>query len=360
MAAATEKKSPPAEKKNAEAARSLIPPEERFWKRYSPHSEAPLSVAGSFAVHALAIGGLVLFAVYLGTLFFGSGRSVPVEPVRLVIEGGGGGKVGATGTGKGVGTGAEDTGTEKDGDPDGKEEVPKTPALSKVEMTKVTDQYKPEDARYINDNPTEGARAFARLNDNLRRKLADGINPGGGQGGSGEGGGKGTGTGTGEGPGKGAGKATLSKREKRMLRWTMRFTASNGPEYVSQLQGLGAILAIPVVENPEPQFKLVKDLSKRPAALVDEDVSKIQRIYWIDDKPRSVNDVMGALGLPLRPSRFVAFMPEKLEEKLFKIEQDEMRGKHGFYDEERIFETVFRVVRGAGGYDVQLVSLKLK
>src|SRR4051794_37825533 len=65
---------------------TLAPPEQ-FWKRYSPHHEAPLSAAGSFALHALGVGALALAALYLGSLFFRPARSLPVDPVQLSAPG---------------------------------------------------------------------------------------------------------------------------------------------------------------------------------------------------------------------------------------------------------------------------------
>jgi len=346
--------------RSASATRPAGPPDERFWKRYSPHGEMPLSMAGSFAFHLLVLGGLVLGALYLSALLFRDARSIPVDPVRLDLGGGGGSKTGS-GTGKGVGGGVEDVGPDKGGQAsvDGADEkVTPRPALTPTEKADLNVKFDPETVRYINDTPTEGVKAFARLDEKFRRTLADGINPGAGKGGTGEGGGKGTGKGTGGGSGEGAGKANLSKREKRMLRWTMKFTANNGPDYVTQLNQLGAMLAIPVTEGPDPQYKIVKDLRKRPAVLEVEDLSQIKRIYWIDDKPNSVSDVMTTLGLSVRPSRFVAFMPEELEARLFKMEKEAMERQHGSYDEDRIFETIFRVIPGRGG--VELVSLKVK
>src|SRR5262249_51330550 len=71
-----------------------LPPEEKFWQRYSPHHEAPLSATGSFIIHALVGGTMVLFAVYLGSLFFKPTRSLPIDPVRLNVGGGGGSRTG--------------------------------------------------------------------------------------------------------------------------------------------------------------------------------------------------------------------------------------------------------------------------
>src|SRR5262249_47515430 len=151
-----------------------------------------------------------------------------------------------------------------------------------------------------------------------------------------------------------------SKREKRMLRWHMVFTANTGPEYVAQLRNLGAILAIPVGDD----FKVIRDL-QAPAKLLDEDISKIQRIYWIDDKPRSVVDVMTALQVAppegRYPPRFVAFMPEKLEDELFEMERryvvNVLRRR---FDEDRIDETRFRVVQTARGHRPELVTVVMK
>jgi hypothetical protein len=341
------------------------PPEEQFWVRYSPHGEMPLSFLGSFALHALAIGGLVLVTVYLAAFLFKPARSIPVEPVRFDDSGGTPGDK-PSGPGTGVAARVEDTGTQAGKDErtqEGKDVGPTRPALTPAETTDLAVKFDPADVRYISETPTDSARAFARLNENLRNKLAlSDTPPGGGKGGTGSGGGPGTGVGVGVGPGPGAGKATLSKREKRMLRWTMTFSANNGAEYVAQLRSLGAILAIPVVENPEPQYKVVRQLT-RPAKMEEEDLSKIQRIYWIDDKPRSVHDVLEFLAIRLdrQPSRFVAFMPEALENSLFEMEKKEMTRRVGRYDEDRIYQTIFRVIPGPGGrYHPQLVSLELK
>src|SRR5436305_13082532 len=89
------------------ASQALIPPDEKFWQRYSPHSEAPLSGVTSAVLHILAIG-LLLLIVYIKymTGVEEENRSLPVDVVKF---GGGGGTPG----GKGVGPGGAE------GDPDG-------------------------------------------------------------------------------------------------------------------------------------------------------------------------------------------------------------------------------------------------
>jgi len=197
---------------------------------------------------------------------------------------------------------------------------------------------------------------MANLDKDAQNKLRDGLNPGRGEGGSGKDGGKDGGKGKRKGPGNGDSKASLSPREERMLRWTMSFDTRNGSDYLKQLESLSAILGIPKPENPR-DYHIIRDLEKRPVDLLNEDLSQIQRIYWIDDKPNSVRAVMDTLGLPMTPNHFVAFMPQELEQRLA-----EMELKFANRKEEQIDETKFKVVRRqkGGGYDVIVVGQTAK
>ena len=57
----TPKPPPPGPKNNQ-------PPEERFWKKYSPHHEAPLSGVTSFFIHGLVIALLLSWAFLMAKL----------------------------------------------------------------------------------------------------------------------------------------------------------------------------------------------------------------------------------------------------------------------------------------------------
>ena len=58
----------------------LLPPEEKFWQRYSPHSEAPLSGVTSAVVHVLFVGLLLLVLFVHGcTDIEDETRSLPVD-----------------------------------------------------------------------------------------------------------------------------------------------------------------------------------------------------------------------------------------------------------------------------------------
>jgi hypothetical protein len=335
---------------------SRLPPEESFWQRHSPHQEMPLSTGASVALHGLCIGGLFLLSILMGRLIGEPSLKMPVETVRLIdlpggdTEGPGSGKEGPGGAL------AENFGEAGPPDQAGEPDAPPQIALSRVERTNLHEQFVPDHARLLQQNENKNRLAFVRLAAALRDKgrPRDGHAPGPGAGGPG--------AGPGKGPGKGS-KATLTQREKRMLRWNMRFPAGSPREYIQQLNKLGAYLAIPLDEGGSPQYKVIRDLKARPAQLLDEDVGKLNRIYWIDDNPRSVAEVMRELGVSGRPNRFVAFMPKALEDDLYEMEKKHwnarLAGRHGPFNEEKIFETKF-IVEPARGYKVGLVTMTLK
>lgn len=346
------------------ANQPLVPPDESMWKRYSPHGELPLSGAGSLTIHLLVFG-LMLLAAWLAYSVFGhTNRSLPVEAVRLDLAGGGGDK-NARGNGPGRGPAPVEAGAtneEPKTTPDPSEEI-KRPDLPTETAPKTPFKFDDTAKRYIQRSDTASSAALQKLAEaNIRIRLPDGEEGRKGEG-TGKGGGSGSGDGGGVGSGKGPGHGNLTQREKRMLRWSMLFNTASGPDYVSQLQGLGAILAVPVREDANGRdYRIIRDMARRPAQLVNEDISQIQRIYWIDDKPQSVRDVLTVLGVPLRqvPSHFVAFMPEELERKLFELEKAYLAKHNPGHSEDDIVETRFRINRTGRGYEPQVIEVKVK
>lgn len=146
-------------------------------------------------------------------------------------------------------------------------------------------------------------------------------------------------------------RVQLSKREKRMLRWTLSFEKSTCEEYVKQMQELGAILAFPTEKE---EYVLVRDLSKRPAEAKEaktEDIGKMNRIYWFDKDLESVRSVCKLLGIKGSPEYFIAFFPEKLENELY---EKELKYKNRKEDE--IQETKFKVLRRGETLKVKVVE----
>src|SRR5262245_32168688 len=63
----------------AVAEKPLLPPDEKFWQRYSPRHEFALSAAISISAHGLVFGGIVLF----GFLSLFSARGDTLKPPAM-------------------------------------------------------------------------------------------------------------------------------------------------------------------------------------------------------------------------------------------------------------------------------------
>jgi hypothetical protein len=338
----------------------LVPPDEQFWQRYSPHHEAPLSGIGSFAAH-FVIGGFLILAGYLGWLGLGSHRAaVANDAVRLELQGGGGGDR----RGKGDGPGDGSIGHEEvaDAPQTDKDQTPidptKRPELDQPVATSPETPPIPQNDNVdqIVKSGNEYVASARRASADIQEKLRIGLQPAGkGKGGNGSGGGSGNGNGTADGDKSGNGRGgNLTQREKRMLRWDMKFEYGRMDDYLRQLKGLGAILAIPK-ERGATDYWVIRDLGSRQAKLLDEDVTQLHRIYWEDHNPRTVEGVLHLLGVRVRAEYFVAFMPQELEDKLF---EDEL--KYRGMREDDILETTFEVRFVGGKYIPVVVAQKAK
>ncbi len=341
----------PAAAKKAAGNPFRMPPEEQFWKRYSPHYEAPISLTGSTFIHLLLIG--LALALFILGWKLGQGSTIEFQAVRM--PGGGGGNPNGQGDAPNLGAPfVEDKGQDKN-DPTDITLLLDNPPLDATQLKEAREKFPNDDdaQRYINAGNENIASIARNLNKGLLDKIHSNMTPGKGAGGPGTGGGEGTGHGTGTGPSVGSGKGTLNEREKRMLRWVMIFETRDPNDYIKQLAGLGAIVAVPIGPN---EYKVVDDLNARPAKLVAKDVAGLNRIYWVDDKANSVRGVLEVLKLNVRANHFVAFMPQDLEEKLGAMEREEARG----LSEDEIFETKFKVLKTADGYKVKVQSVARK
>ncbi len=350
----------------------LIPPEEKFWVRYSPHSEAPLSGVTSTVLHILAIG-LLLLIMWINSILKvdEETRSLSVDPVKLDLSGGGGGSPGGNGGGPGGngGKGSTDGDTETGGS---EKQIGPTPpqveTISPAKQEGMRKEFADDEtiAHYLakEGGGTRAFNTFTDLADDVRNTLRKTINPGAGgkgRGGSGQDGGRDTGKDKGDGGGKGEGKDKLSPREIRILRWGMTFNTTDGRDYLAQLTGLGAMVAIPV-QGASDRFLLIRDLRNPNAAKV-EDVTKLDRIYWVDNTPASVSALLSVVPhqQATQPSFFVAFFPKKLEDRLLELELDHTaRRYNGLRDEKRIHETKFDVFRSGTAHDVRVREVYLK
>jgi hypothetical protein len=339
----------------SQTATSKRPPkapfEEPILVKYSPHHEFPLSTVSSIGLHALIIGLLIIAGIIIAKLNWNSqDNPLPSDAVAMEEPQGGGG-----GNPDGMGNAPGDLALPPPDAADAPLPDPSQPIVVNREQLNAAKkeiltlpQFNDEEGKRLIEEGGKAVNSWLSLKKDVRAKLQEGLAAGKGKGGSGSGGGEGTGQGTGTGSGVGSGTGH-GDRSKRVLRWTLIFNTRDGRDYLGQLRAFGAILAIPDDKSPDG-YLVIRDLSKpTPAA---EDISKIQRIYWIDDKAASVQSLASALSLPA-PSHFIVFFPQAFEQELLNMELS-YRGKK----EDQIVETRFEVRRGRGdrAYDPFVVS----
>jgi len=331
----------------------LLPPEEKFWQRYSANHEAPLSGIGSLTIY-IVLAVLIIAGIKF-KLFDTEHAPLPMGAVEFdpdAIPGGGGGdpegSKGGTGDAK-----PDNVGDITKADKSQVAALPKLdlprPPLKASELPEIIQPEKSDDG--VLTDYTEAFERVAGIEQKLANQLMQNVRDQ-GKGGTGQGGGLGKGTGTGTGDDRGPGK-NLDARQQRVLRWNMVFDTRSGEDYRQQLQSLGAILALPTGENT---YAVYKDL--RPGAKPSgDDLKTIKRVFWVDNRPDSVRNLALALKLPDVPAFIVAFFPPELEEKLAKQEQDfvRARGRVG-----QITETRFRISLNGrtGKYEPQLVDMR--
>lgn len=331
----------------APTPKAAQPPDERFWVRYSPHHELPISGMASLAWHTLAIVAVVVVAwIALGRQH----DDMPIEAVSFGMSGGGG-RPGVVGNGPGDGSVASQVEAATRDELPADIKLPDQP-LTDIKGIEISPKDILKDVQIDKDlerdvtktlqHGTQAAKRLAELDEKMRKALLAG-NGGGGTGSKG-------GTGTGDGPGVGPGDqpGTSNARTKRKLRWTITFNTNSGADYLRQVHVLGAIVAF---RTPDGEVKCVKDLMKRPVVLVTEDLAKLNRIFWYDDKRETVEQMARAMGLDFVPDRIFALFPYEFEKELLRKELA-FRGKK----EEEILETRFQVLMRGSGYEVVVID----
>jgi len=325
----------------------------RFWWRYSPNFELPISSAASISLHVFVV---LLFVLGL-TAFSKRNHRPPGVDCVAVVEGDGDGAAAGFGDdglppGAGAGTGGDSgqaleqsTSTANDAP------VPVT-ASAQLETELAPDALVETDFSTSEPSSTAGdvARRAENAAQSIRDRLAQGLNRSGR--GTGASGGDGTGSGSGGdgsgGGGKGGGGGNAARgRAARQARWILRFNTRNAADYVAQIRGLGASIAF---INSDGTYQCL-DLSRDPPGQTKRKEGDITEMFWMDSDPASVRRVADFLGMTAKAGFFVTFLPQQLEERLFKLELA-YRG----LPEDRIKSTDFEVVRTGGGYDVQVVS----
>jgi hypothetical protein len=326
--------------------------DEPIMVRYSPHHEFPLSTVSSVGLHALVIGLLIIGGIVIARLNWGGDVAPPPSDAVAMEPGGGGGNPNGIGNGPGDGaTGDPDAPDAPLPDPNEQFEVGQPREQLKEARKDVLKlpEFDDEAGRRLIEEGGKEVDKVRRINAKQLKKLTEGLAAGKGQGGAGSGGGRGGGRGGGQGDSVGPGTGTAEERAKRVLRWVLIFNTRNGQDYANQLESFGAFLAIEPA-NPDDDFLVIRDLRNRPVRPAPEDVTKIHRIFWVDDNPASVRSLSQALGLP-PPQKFYAFFPAEVEADLLEKELSYRNKK-----ESEITETRFEVRRRGDGYVAVVVS----
>ncbi len=331
-----------------------MPPEEKFWKRYSPHHELPLAGMTSLCLHGVVLAFLVLG----GLAFFFGARDEASQPPSLELvamaPGGNGLEEGAQGT----------SGTS--GDPGGEAGKTETAPQPMERGPEATEPVKAVKLDFVPQKPLEvpaGAEKQTKVDegnveqqlqaiekaaqDSVARgeaakvaaakaaqmaaaKVGKGQGPGGqgGNNGSGPGGvGKGTGK-QGTGIGSGAGgfrKATPA--EIKAMRWRFDLSGTGGTlRHADKLAAVGFLLAFE--DGRSTDFLVVQDLRRRPVEVrrVNPDTYQ-DAVKWKNESPQSVLALKNELNLKFFPTRAIIMAPKELEQRMADEEANFARQK---------------------------------
>lgn len=309
-------------------------PDEKFWVRYSPHHEFPLSGMTSLVLHALAIGVLVLASFRVALLQQSDVLKPPSMDV-VQLEGGGSGLEGLGGE---LGTGSPEGKTEitapAEKGPAGTEETKPllTPNLSGPELSLAPlptegGELDPAEGladilKEIQERDKQEPKAARKPDAPRTSAKVAGTPPKKGEGGSGLGGsGTGPGKGTKAGPGTGQGGIpgrAATQQEIFAHRW--KFDLTGGPkEHAAKLDAMGIILALP--DRRGTGLLVVRDLKRRPVELRPENAAQWKdAVVWYSRNPQSVWSLAQELRIPAPPS-FILLLPKDREEIMAREER---------------------------------------
>lgn len=369
--------------KIAEKSKSLIPPEDTMWQRYSSHFELPLAGATSLFLHGLVIGVLAIG----GLAFFLSVDLESFKPVKMdvvTLEGDGSGFEGEGGE-AGL-PGSPDAGGGKTeqvtplGEPKSELDLPmptasafKDPAMQIDVPPMLDDGLPPVDGELA----IQIAKVTKEAEERVKREMKIVTPPTPKTGGSkdkkpgpagtgnpkGTGGlgskGTGLGKGTGKGPGTGAGGGLLGRKgtqqEVYAIRW--RFDLSgDAKEHARKLAAMGVTVAIPA-QNPNAGFFIITDLNRRPADMKKDNLAEYKdAVKWFNTRPESVQSLARELQLPYVPQFVVLLLPKDREQDMAQKEAQFARNQGR--DVSRIQETWFDFRMQNGAYDPTVIRQK--
>jgi hypothetical protein len=348
-------------------AKSLLPPEEKFWKRYSPHHEFPLAGMTSLCVHALVLGFLLLG----GLAFLLRERDDAARPASMdvVMVSSGSGNDGAEGAEGAPGLpgapGPEEAvkpaSVEARQAPElDKAPTPELAALPKAELAFPTEPMTPP----TKDDTESTLESIGKEVENaIKRGETKPAPPGAkaaptvvakrsGPGGGGGAGVKGVGPGSGaKGLGPGGGGAAGGPVTQAQIfagRWNFDLSG-DARQHADKLAAIGFVVALPDPRDAK-RLLLVKNLRTRPVRLEAVAASKYESaVKKQNTKLDSVTALSRELQLPFVPAQVIILIPEALKQKM--ADEEVRAARQVGKDLEKIRQTWFDFRLENGAYE---------
>ena len=157
--------------------------------------------------------------------------------------------------------------------------------------------------------------------------------------------------------GTGKGGSGSDSTRSRSLRWVITFSTRGGQDYLDQMQGLGAVIFVPI-PGESNKFMTYANLTNpgKGEKVSESEVAKhIAKMQFHDFRRESIREVSEALGLNFTPKSFIAFFPKTFEDDLSKKEAGYQQRRSADID-----ETKFQVVRRGGNYEIHVTGQSLK
>lgn len=324
-----------AKKKTSSVAK---PPEERFWKRYSPHHEAPLAGMTSIFIHGVVLG----FMVFGGIAFLFRNRDEASKPVNidvvLVSNSGSGadGPEGAMGT-KGAPGDPASQEAATPASPQPPQNLPEIASpLPKVDVPKVNLDFPAAADAPMVDAKDETEATLETVRKSVEEAIKRGEKPPapmpkaaigalakpagrpGGQGGNNGRGPMGDGPGLGKkGIGIGGGGPGGKQTEADVFAWRWNFDLSgDSRQHADKIAAMGFVLAFPDPKNSD-KLLVARDLRRRPVILDPTPASKFESaVKKGNTKADSVAALARELQLRFVPSMAIILIPDGLKQKM--------------------------------------------
>jgi hypothetical protein len=330
-----------------ETETELLPPDESFWKRYSPRHEFPIAGSASTLVHLLAIGGVVLAGLAMSWRWYGESAQPPAMNVVMVQQTIGDGRAPGGGTG-----GPPKPGTENVGDPSPaqtqiapmpKPLTPVLPSQTQIDVPNIPTPEPPKKSEvgeaYAKAQADAAKAAVAAQSGSTRKGVA-------GKGGRGNG--EGDGIGDGKGPGTGTGGRPDAKAQRAQIlanRW--HFDSGGSPrDRLAKFAAMGITLGYTDFSN---NLYIIKDLKRRPVQVAQDSFEHYKdTVMWANRNDPHTVGMARELGVQI-PMAFILLLPQDREQKMA---DEELRyAKEKGYDFTKVTATLFDFVLVRGVYE---------